>query len=437
MENIVNILDFIWGVPLTLFIVCAGLYFSGCINFIQIRKPRVILKNTVGKIKKGNSYRTITSVLGGTIGSGNIVGIATAISVGGPGAIFWMWIVALLSMATKMVEVSLAVLFQKRDKDNNRIGGAMYYIKNISGKKGIILSFIYSIALLIYVLCDSGFVQINTVATTLDDTFKIGPIFIGLALIIVSCFVVKGGLKRVSDILQGMVPIMCLLYLLLGLIIIIVNIKNIPMALLNIVSYAFKPAPIIGGFAGSTIIQAISKGASRGIFANEAGTGTSTTVHATTNNKPIVQGLWGIMEVYIVSFVICTMTALLILSTNSWQSGLDGAPLVLMAFENVFGSLGKYLLAIMITIFAYTTYIGFFYEYSTCIKYIFNEKYYKYLKWGYIIPIVFAVFMPIESIWTIADMAVGFIIIPNIIALVLLSSNFKKELIKERKIIEA
>lgn len=424
MANIVDILDFLWGIPLTLFIIVAGLYFSKCINFIQFKNPKLIIKNTIGKIKNNNSYRTITSVLGGTIGSGNIAGIATAIAIGGPGAVFWMWFVAFLSMATKMVEVTLAVHYQKK-YDNNNIGGAMYYISSIKGKIGKVLAILYSVALLIYVLCDAGFVQINTVSTALIDTFNIKPFYLGIILFIISFIVIKGGLKRVSNLLEKMVPIMCGLYIIISLIVIIINYQNIPNALINIFKYAFKPAPIIGGFTGSTIIQAISKGASRGIFANEAGTGTSTTVHATTSNKAIDQGMWGIVEVYIVSFVICTITAFLVLTTNSWTTGLDGAPMVLNAYQGVFGNFGKYILCIMISLFAYTTYIGFYYEYTTCIKYILNDKFYNILKWIYLFPIFMAVYMPISSIWTFADISVGFIVIPNIIALLILSKQFK------------
>lgn len=433
MEKILNIMDFLWGVPLTVFIVLAGIYFSKNIKFIQVFKFKTIIKNTFGKIKNNNSFKTITSVLGGTVGSGNIAGIATAISIGGPGAIFWMWLVALFSMATKMVEVTLAVYYQKKDEKKNNMGGAMYYINKISGKAGKTLAFIYSIALLIYVLCDSGFVQINTVSTALTDTFNISELFVGISLLIISFIIIKGGLKRVSNVLEKMVPIMCLLYIAFALIVIIINYKNIPISLINIFKYAFKPAPIVGGFAGSTVLLSISKGASRGIFANEAGTGTSTTVHATTNNKPIEQGLWGIVEVAIVSFVMCTLTALLVMTTNAWTSGLDGAPMVLEAFKNVYGSIGKYILCIMICLFAYTTYVGFYYEYTTCIRYLFKEKNMKILKWLYLVPLLIAVYMPIEFIWTMADMSVGFIIIPNIIALIILIPKFN-EIFKKSKL---
>lgn len=425
-DKIMGIFDYVWGIPLTIFIVIAGIYFSYCIKFIQITKIPTILKNTVGKIKENDSFKTITSVLGGTVGSGNVAGIATAIAVGGPGAIFWMWIVALFSMATKMIEVTLAVYHQKKDKDGNNYGGAMYYISTIKGKIGKTLAFVYSIALLMYVLCDAGFVQINTVATSLTDSFNLSPLIIGISLLILSLLVLYGGLKRVSKVLEKAVPVMCLFYLVAALIVIFANITALPEAFVTIIKYAFKPAPIIGGFAGATVVQAIAKGSARGIFANEAGTGTSTTVHATTKNKPVEQGLWGILEVSIVSFVVCTITALLVMSTGAWMTGLDGAPMVLSAFESFYGIVGKYILCFVIVSFAYSTYLGFFYEYSTCVRYLFKGRFLKVLKWMYLVPLIIAVFMPIEIIWSLADLSVGFIIVPNIISLFLLIKEFKK-----------
>ena len=424
--KIVAIFDFIWGIPLTIFIVLAGIYFSFCTGFLQLTGIKKVFKNTIGKIKEKDSYKTIMSVLGGTVGSGNIAGIATAIAVGGPGAIFWMWVVAFFSMATKMVEVTLAVKHQKKDKDGNNVGGPMYYIKSIKSKIAKPLAFIYSIALMIYVLCDAGFVQINTVSTSLMDTFSIKPILVGAILLILSIFIINGGLKRISKILEKAVPSMCIFYLVAAMIVIVVNIGNLPLALKQIVKYAFKPAPIIGGFAGATVVQAIAKGAARGIFANEAGTGTSTTVHATTNNPPVRQGMWGMLEVAIVSFVVCTITALLVMTTKTWSLGLDGAPMVLKAFESLYGTFGKYVLCVVIVSFAYSTYIGFFYEFTTCMRYLISEISLKILKWIYIIPVIFAVFLPIDVIWTFADMSVGFIMIPNLIALLLLSKEFKK-----------
>lgn len=426
-EKLVEITDFLWGIPLTLFVVIAGIYFCYCCKFIQFTKVKKIWKNTVGKKNKSDSdKKTINTVLAGTIGSGNIAGIASAIAVGGPGAIFWMWIIALVSMAIKFVEVTLAVKYRERNSDGTYIGGPMYYIKKIMGKFGKVLAFIYSIGLLILVISDSGFVQINTLATSINDTFEIPLVVIAITLILLSIIIINKGFNRTTNVLEKIVPIMSGIYIVTAIIIIVMNIENLVSSLVLIVKYAFSPAPIVGGFAGATISLAISKGAARGIFANEAGMGTTTTVYATSQEEnPVKQGMWGIVEVTIVSFIICTLTALVIMVSGAWTTGDTGSVMVLDAYENVFGSLGKYIMCIVITLFAYSTFLGFYIEYKTSITYIFGENKLKILKWFYYIPIIFATLMPIEEIWSIADMAVGFIVIPNIIALICLRKNFK------------
>ncbi len=435
IEKIMDVTNTICGLPLTIFIICAGIYFSYCVGFFQIANIEKLWKNTFGKLfKKGKkikddpSYRTIASVLGGTIGAGNVAGVAAAIAVGGPGALFWMWLVAFFSMATKMVEVMLATKNQKTDKQGNHYGGPMYYIKTIGGKVGKVLAVVYSIVLLIYVLCDSGFVQINTISSSIMDTFSIPAWPIAIVVFILSLFIIAGGLKRVSKILEALVPFMYAFYIILALVVIFANISNIPEALAAIIQYAFKPAPVIGGFAGSTVATAISKGAARGIFANEAGLGTSTTVHATTNNDPVTQGLWGMVEVAVVSFMVCTITGLLVMSTGAWSAATDGgAPMVLWAFESLYGKIGRYILCFVLTTFCYSTYIGFFYEYTTSLGYLVNDKWKNILKWTYAIPAVVSCFLSIDVVWDlICDTAVGLIVIPNIIALFILRKDIKK-----------
>ena len=435
IEKIMDVTNTICGLPLTIFIICAGLYFSYCVGFFQITHVRKLWKNTVGKmLKKGKkikddpSYKTIASVLGGTIGAGNVAGVAAAIAVGGPGALFWMWVIALLSMATKMVEVMLATKHQQTDKEGNHYGGPMYYIKTIGGKAAKVLAVIYTITLLIYVLCDSGFVQINTIATSIQDTFHVALWPIAVVVGLLSLIVIAGGLKRVSKTLEALVPFMYITYIVLALVVIFANIANIPNAIATVVKYAFMPAPVIGGFAGSTVATAITKGAARGIFANEAGLGTSTTVHATTNNDPVTQGLWGMMEVTVVSFMVCTISGLLVMSTGAWNAVSEGgAPMILYAFQTLFGQAGKYIVCFVLVTFCYSTYIGFFYEYTTALGYFANEKWKNILKWTYVIPAVVAVFLSIDVVWDLlCDTAVGLIVIPNVIALFLLRKEIKK-----------
>ena len=441
LEKIMDVTNTICGLPLTIFIIVAGLYFSYCVGFFQITHIKQLWGNTFGKlfkkIKKGEnlkedpSYKTIASVLGGTIGAGNVAGVASAIAVGGPGALFWMWVIALLSMATKMVEVMLATKHQQKDKKGNRYGGPMYYIKSIGGKAAKVLAVIYTITLLIYVLCDSGFVQINTIATSLMDTFPFEAVPIAIVIFVLSLFVISGGLNRVSHTLEKLVPFMYATYIILALVVIFANIANIPSAIATVVKYAFMPAPVVGGFAGATVATAISKGAARGIFANEAGLGTSTTVHATTTNDPVTQGLWGMIEVAVVSFMVCTISGLLVMSTGAWSAVSDGgAPMILYAFQTLYGKVGKYIVCFVLVTFCYSTYIGFFYEYTTALGYFFNEKWRNILKWTYVVPAVVAVFLSIDVVWDLlCDTAVGLIVIPNIIALFLL----RKEIVKTFK----
>lgn len=431
-ENITKITDFLWGTPLTLFVVIVGLYLSYCCNFIQATKIKKIYRNTLKKLFKKNKMeegerKTISTVLAGTIGTGNIAGIASAIAVGGPGAIFWMWVISFISMATKMSEVALAVKYREKNKDGTYIGGPMYYIKHITGKIGKILAIIYSIALLVYVITDACFAQMNTLATTINETFNIPLIIIGIVVMLISIIIINQGFDKTSNILKKIVPIMTIIYLISAVIVIIMHVDNLPNAISLIIKCAFSPAPIMGGFAGATIMMAISKGAARGIFANEAGLGTSSTIYSKDPNAvPLKQGIWGIMEVAIVSFGTCTLTALLIMSTGVINTGNTGSILVLNAFETIYGNLGKIILCIIITLFAYSTYIGFFTEFKTSMTYLFGEKSFKYLKWIYYVPIIFAVLLPIDEIWALADMSVGFIIIPNLVSLIYFRKDIKQ-----------
>lgn len=423
MELFSKIVNCIWGYPLIIFVVISGIYFSKCIHFIQIRKLPLIIKSTFGKLNN-NSYSIIMRTLGSSIGSGNIAGMASAIAAGGPGAVFWMWIISIVSMGTKMIEVSLSVYYSKKNC-GNKIGGAMYYISSIKGKSGKILSIFYTISLLIYIVCAPGFVQLNTISSSLYDTFNVSKVIVFVIFLVLSIFIIFGGLKRTGSFLNKCVPFMCILYLVFSVFIISVNYDKIFSSLCDIIKYAFSPVPVIGGFLGSSVMNAISKGSARGILANESGTGASTIVHSKSNNKPIEQGMWGIVEVYIISFIICSITAFCVLVTSSYTTSLTGAPMVLNAFNSVYGSFGKCILCFVMILFAYTTYIGFYEHYGVCIRYLFNDRVFKYFKWLYLVPLV-SIFIDSNLTWLIADISVALIIIPNIISLWKLSNVFKK-----------
>ena len=415
-----------------------GLYLTIGTGFFQIRRFGTVLKKTIGEVfqKENEStrgegqlkpYQALSTVLAGTVGSGNIAGVAAAIAIGGPGAVFWMWVIALVGMMTKMAEVSLSVAYRKKGANGEYYGGPMHYIREgLGGGLGKFLGGFYAVALFVLVVTDACFVQTNTLATSAQETFGLPLLVSGIVLVAISIFtIVLGGVERIGDVCGKIVPPMCILYIIGSLGVILVNIGNVPGALKMIFQYAFAPMPAVGGFAGSTMALAMGRGASRGIFSNEAGEGTAATVHATAQtDHPIHQGMYGVLEVFIDTIIICTLTALSIITSGVWSSGSTGAVLTLEAFRTVWGKWGTYILCIAIILFTYSSYLGFFVEYRTSTEYLFGEKAIKYLQWFFFVPPIIAVTMPIEAIWSLADMAVGFIVIPNMLAILLLSKKF-------------
>ena len=418
--------------------VGVGLYLTIGTGFFQIRRFGTVLKKTIGEVfqKENEStrgegqlkpYQALSTVLAGTVGSGNIAGVAAAIAIGGPGAVFWMWVIALVGMMTKMAEVSLSVAYRKKGANGEYYGGPMHYIREgLGGGLGKFLGGFYAVALFVLVVTDACFVQTNTLATSAQETFGLPLLVSGIILVAISIFIiVLGGVERIGDVCGKIVPPMCILYIIGSLGVILVNIGNVPGALKMIFQYAFAPMPAVGGFAGSTMALAMGRGASRGIFSNEAGEGTAATVHATAQtDHPIHQGMYGVLEVFIDTIIICTLTALSIITSGVWSSGSTGAVLTLEAFRTVWGKWGTYILCIAIILFTYSSYLGFFVEYRTSTEYLFGEKAIKYLQWFFFVPPIIAVTMPIEAIWSLADMAVGFIVIPNMLAILLLSKKF-------------
>lgn len=435
MEAIVAAVEFVWGVPLMALMVGVGLYLTMKVHFFQLTHARYICRNTLGYVGKESAksseegnispVQAISVVLAGTVGSGNIAGVASAIAVGGPGAVFWMWCIAFVGMITKMAEVALAVRFRKVGENGNFYGGPMHYIRDGLGEKWQWLAGTYAVALLILVVTDATFVQPNTLATTAQNVFGIPLLVSGVVTILVSMAIILGGIRRIGEVCEKFIPAMILLFLVGALGVIVMNFKNIPAAFAMIFKYAFAPAPAMGGFLGATVMGAMSRGASRGIFSNEAGMGTATTVHATSRtDHPIRQGMWGIIEVFIDTVLICTLVALCILVSGVWNNGETGANLTFAAFRTTWGDWGLYILGIAVILFTYSSYLGFYIEYRTTINYLFGEKIEKYLTFFYFIPPLISVILPIEAVWTMADMATGFLVIPNMIALVLLSGVF-------------
>lgn len=434
-DALVNICDFLWGTPLIILIVVVGLYLSVRTKFFQVTGFGLTCRKTFGEMFKKSSnandpgtlspFQTLSTVLAGTVGSGNIAGVAAAIAIGGPGAVFWMWVTAIFGMLTKMCEVSLSIKYREKGKDGDYYGGPMYYMKRGLGKGGAVLAGIYAVGLLCIVMADACFVQVNTLATAAKDVFNVPLLVSGIVVVAVSLLVVIGGTKRIGSFCGKMVPPMCLLYIVGCLVVIIANARNIGGAFGLIFSYAFRPMAAVGGFAGSTLALAMGRGGARGIFSNEAGEGTAATVHANAKtDDPIHQGMYGIVEVFIDTIIICTLTAIAILSSGVWSNGDTGVNLTFDAFRTTWGSVGMWVACIAVIIFTYSSYLGFFVEFRTSLAYLFGEKAAKYLRWLFFIPPLFSVTMEIEAVWSLADMAVGLVFVPNMIALILLSPQF-------------
>lgn len=435
-----EITSILWGVPLTILVVGFGLYITIRTGFFQIIGIKIWWKKTAGELlSKANNRnddldgqltprQAISTALAGTVGSGNIAGVASAIAIGGPGSVFWMWVIAIVGMITKMCEVSLSVAFRKKGEDGEYYGGPMYYMKENLGKFGVALAFIYGIAFFIDVIVNICLAQMNTLATCVNDVFKIPTIVIAVVLLIISVIIISfGGIKRIGRVCDAIVPFMIAVYIVACLGVVTTNIDRVPQAFELIIKYAFAPAPAVGGFVGSTISLTIARGTARGIYSNEAGLGIAGSIHATAKtDNPIHQGMFGIYEVFIDTIIVCTLTALTIICSGVWSNGATGVVLTFDGFRTVWGNIGTYILCLAVFMFCYSSYIGCYIEYRTSISYLFGEKAVKYLKFLYFIFPIIAVMLDVEQVWSLADLSVGFLVIPNIIALMLLSPKFIK-----------
>lgn len=437
-NRIFSITEFLWGTPLMILMIGVGLYLSLRTRFFQITGFPVWWKHTVGEIfakrRNGhgnqagemNAFQAMTTVMAGTVGSGNIAGVATAIAAGGPGAVFWMWIISLAGMMTKMAEVTLAVAYRKKNEQGEYYGGPMHYMKAALGKTGAVLAGLYAAALLVEVLADACFVQTNTLAVCVNDVYGIPMLYVAIAAVGLSALIIfTGGVRRIGDFCGRIVPLMVAVYIISCTAVILANLSKVPEAFGMIFHYAFHPAPAVGGFLGSAVSLSIARGAARGIFSNEAGMGTSATVHATAKtDHPAHQGMYGILEVFIVSLIICTLTALTVITSGVWSNGSTGVVMAFDAFRQIYGQPGIIMLSIAVILFTYSSYIGFFVEFRTCVEYLFGTGALKYLQFLFLSLPLLSASMAVEQVWDIADMAVGFIVIPNMIALILLSPKF-------------
>lgn len=439
---------FIWGLPAMICIIGVGLLLSIKTKFIQVRKFTDSMKNTIGKIfskekaKEGamSPFQAVCTALAGTVGTGNIAGVAGAIAIGGPGAIFWMWCSAFLGMCTKFAEVTLAVKYRETNLTGEHVGGPMYYIKNGLGKKWTWLAVIYALLGILTVFGTGNATQVNTIVTSIDSALLnynvIGEaslsnfnLVAGIIIAAMVAMVLLGGVKRIGQVTEKLVPFMAVLYVILALGVVLVNFRSVPYVFQSIFAGAFSPRGFTGGVVGSMFIS-LKKGVSRGIFSNEAGLGTGSIAHACADtNEPVNQGLFGIFEVFMDTIVICTLTALTILCSgvaiNYGEAA--GAELTISGFTATYGSWVSIFTAVSMCCFAFSTIIGWGLYGSRCVEFVFGNKLVRPFLVVYSFISIVGAAMNLGLLWDIADTFNGFMVIPNLIALFLLSGKLVEE----------
>ena len=445
INNVVN--NFIWGVPAMICIIGVGLYLSLRTGFVQIRKFPYALKTTLGRIFKKKEasdgsmtpFQAVCTALAGTVGTGNIAGVAGAIAIGGPGAVFWMWVSALLGMCTKFTEVTLAVHFRERNRHGDYVGGPMYYIKNGLGKNWRFLAVLYSAFGVLTVFGTGNATQVNTITTAIDtalinfnvisesSTGRLNLI-LGIVITLLVGMVLLGGIKRIGSVSEKLVPFMALFYIALALGVVVLNIGRVPAVFHDIVYGAFNPSAVTGGVIGSFFLS-MKKGVSRGIFSNEAGLGTGSIAHACADtSKPVKQGMFGIFEVFADTIVICTLTALVILCGGEGiQYGVAaGAELTISGFVTTYGNWVTIFTAIAMCCFAFSTILGWGLYGARCVEFVFTTKVVKPFMIVYALVAILGATVDLGIIWGIADTCNGLMSIPNLIALFLMSGTVAK-----------
>lgn len=449
VNSVVN--NFIWGVPAMLCIIGVGLVLSVRTGFLQIRKFPYAMKITLGRMLKKKEasdgamtpFQAVCTALAATVGTGNIAGVAGAIAIGGPGAVFWMWISALLGMCTKFSEVTLAVHFREVNEDGEYVGGPMYYIKNGLAKHWHFLAYLFAAFGVLTVFGTGNATQVNTITTAIDSALfnynvigegsvKTLNLIIGIALAILIALILLGGIKRIGQVTERLVPFMAVLYILLALGIIVLNIGHIPAVFASIFKGAFSPASVTGGAVGS-FFMSMKKGVSRGIFSNEAGLGTGSIAHACADTrKPVKQGFFGIFEVFVDTIVICTLTALVILCSGVpvGYGAAAGAELTISGFTAVYGNWVSIFTAVAMCCFAFSTIIGWGLYGARCIEFLFGTRVNKPFMLVYSLVAIVGATMDLGLMWSIAETFNGLMAIPNLIAVFLLSGVVVK-MVKE------
>jgi AGCS family alanine or glycine:cation symporter len=436
METVIKVNSFlnkiVWGIPTQILLLGVGILLMITSGFVVFRKAKYIWANTFGKIfekvKADEGYLTpfqaVSTALAATVGTGNIAGVALAISTGGPGALFWIWVAAIIGMSTKFAEVTLASATATHNSKGQRVGGPMYYIERGLGFKGLAKAFALFGGLACFGI--GCMTQSNSISSTLKSTFNINTTVSGIIIVILLSFVLIGGVKRIGNVAEKIVPFMALFYIVGGLVVIIIERKALPGALGLVFKSAFTSQAAMGGFAGASVGLAMRSGFSRGIFTNEAGLGSAPIAHAASQiDHPVRQGMWAVFEVFMDTLVVCTITGLVVIISGLWTSGeVEGAEMTIKAFETGFKG-ARYIVTIGLTLFAFTTILGWSYYGEKCNEYLFGREIGIPFRVLYIIMAFVGSIGGLQAIWSITDTLNGMMAIPNLIGLVFLYKPFK------------
>ncbi|CYW10713.1 alanine/glycine:cation symporter family protein [Streptococcus suis] len=426
--------NLVWGPPLLLLLVGTGVYLTLRLGVFQIGKLPTAFRLIFSSDQSGqgdvSSFAALCTALAATVGTGNIVGVATAITTGGPGALFWMWVAAFFGMATKYAEGFLAIKYRTKDANGQAAGGPMHYITLGMGQKWKPLAIFFAISGVLVALLGIGtFSQVNSITASLETSFGLAPQLVSIVTAILIAFFIFGGIEKISDVSTKIVPFMAILYILASVIVLAMHFDQILPTLALVLKSAFSPAAAAGGFAGATVQQAIQRGIARGVFSNESGLGSAPIAAAAAkSDNPVEQGLISMTGTFIDTLIICTLTGFTILVTDQWSvEGLAGAPLTQAAFATVFGNTGSIALTISLVLFAFTTILGWSYYGERCIEFLFGTKSILPYRLLFVAMVALGGFLKLDLIWTIADIVNGLMALPNLIALLALSPVIIKE----------
>ncbi|MGN0561684.1 MAG: alanine/glycine:cation symporter family protein [Candidatus Fimenecus sp.] len=455
IENVnTKVNNIVWGIPMLLLLLAVGLYLTVGTRFFQVTKFGYVLKNTIfSMFRKGQNtekskdkdaispFQALATALAATVGTGNIVGVATAIAAGGAGAIFWMWVSAFFGMMTKYAEIVLGIYFRHKNEKGEWVGGPMYYIEKGLHQKW--LAVLFAVFCLLASFGIGSVAQVNGISTAMESSFHIPNYVTGIVICLLAGFIVFGGLKRIVTVTEKFVPLMALLYIVGALVVIVANFRNILPAFGEIFGSAFQLKSVGGGVMGYGIARAMRYGFARGIFSNEAGLGSSVLVHSSADVKePVEQGLWGIFEVFFDTIVICTLTALAILTTGAHTvEGLEGVAITMYAFEAVFGRAGSYVVSVGIVLFAFSTLLGWSVYGCRVSEYLGGRNCMQVYKVLFLLVSFIGSVSSVQLVWDLADTFNGLMALPNLVGVLLLSplvfritANYRKRVFQHQNI---